>query len=50
MSEHIEGAILYLDSGCTESFQYMGAFPVLLDLGARAICGLENMSSLDAVS
>ncbi|KAK3183974.1 hypothetical protein Dsin_031260 [Dipteronia sinensis] len=49
MSEHIEGAILYLDSGCTESFQYMGAFPVLLDLGARAVCSLENMSSLDAV-
>ncbi|KAK1562103.1 hypothetical protein Q3G72_006345 [Acer saccharum] len=48
MSEHIEGAILYLDSGCTESFQYMGAFPVLLDLGARAVCSLENMSSLDA--
>ncbi|KAK1562574.1 hypothetical protein Q3G72_014270 [Acer saccharum] len=48
MSEHIEGAILYLDSRCTESFQYMGAFPVLLDLGARAVCSLENMSSLDS--
>ncbi|KAH7577061.1 hypothetical protein ACOSP7_002192 [Xanthoceras sorbifolium] len=49
ISEHIEGAILYLDSGCTESFQYMGAFPVLLELGARAVCSLENMCSLDAV-
>ncbi|KAJ6319677.1 hypothetical protein OIU78_015150 [Salix suchowensis] len=49
ISEHVEGAILYLDSGCTESFQFTGAFPVLLELGARAICSLENMSSLDSV-
>ncbi|CAK7348137.1 unnamed protein product [Dovyalis caffra] len=49
ISEHVEGAILYLDSGCTESFQFAGAFPVLLDLGVRAICSLENMSSLDSV-
>lgn len=50
MSEHIEGAVLYLDSGCTESFQFVGAFPILLDLGVRAICSLENMCSLDVVS
>ncbi|CAN1351967.1 Sec1 family domain-containing protein MIP3 [Linum perenne] len=49
MGEHLEDAIIYLDSGCTESFQYAGAFPVLLDLGVRAVCSLENMSSLDAV-
>ena len=27
----------------------MGAFPVLLDLGARAVCSLENMCSFDLV-
>lgn len=50
ISEHIEGAIIYIDAGCTESFQLMGAFPLLLDLGVRAVCSLENMCSLDAVS
>ncbi|GAV61036.1 Sec1 domain-containing protein [Cephalotus follicularis] len=49
ISEHIEGAIVYLDAGCTESFQFIGAFPLLLDLGVRAVCSLENMSSLDSV-
>ncbi|XP_022740120.1 sec1 family domain-containing protein MIP3 isoform X2 [Durio zibethinus] len=49
ISEHIEGAIVYLDAGCTESFQLMGAFPMLLDLGVRAVCSLENMYSLDVV-
>ncbi|XP_058007351.1 sec1 family domain-containing protein MIP3 isoform X2 [Hevea brasiliensis] len=49
MSEHIEGAILYLDSGCTESFQFAGGFPILLDLGVRAVCSLENLCSLDVV-
>lgn len=48
ISEHIEGAILYIDAGCTESFQFMGAFPLLLDLGVRAVCSLENMCALDA--
>lgn len=50
ISEHIKDAILYLDSGCTESFQLIGAFPVLLELGVRAVCCLENMSPLDSVS
>ncbi|MBA0766593.1 hypothetical protein Gotri_015623 [Gossypium trilobum] len=50
ISEHIEGAIVYLDAGCTESFQLMGAFPLFLDLGARAVCSSENMSALDAVA
>ncbi|KAJ1415751.1 Sec1-like, domain 2 [Sesbania bispinosa] len=49
ISEHIEGAIVYLDAGSTESFQFIGAYPVLLDLGARAICSLENMCELDVV-
>ncbi|GLT49767.1 hypothetical protein SLA2020_233010 [Shorea laevis] len=47
ISEHIEDATLYLDAGCSESFQFMGAFPMLLDLGVRAVCSLENMCSLD---
>jgi hypothetical protein len=50
ISEHIEGGIVYLDAGVTESFQFIGAYPVLLELGARAVCSLENMSVLDAVS
>lgn len=50
ISEHIEGAIVYLDAGSTESFQFIGAYPVLLDIGARAVCNLENMSVLDVVS
>ncbi|KAG6722914.1 hypothetical protein I3842_03G185500 [Carya illinoinensis] len=50
ISEHIEGATLYLDAGSTESFQLIGAFPVLLDLGVCAVCSLENLCSLDVVS
>ncbi|TYJ16732.1 hypothetical protein E1A91_A09G003100v1 [Gossypium mustelinum] len=50
ISEHIEGAIVYLDAGCTESFQLMGAFPLFLDLGAHAVCSSENMCALDAVA
>ncbi|PON39258.1 Sec1-like protein [Parasponia andersonii] len=50
ISEHIDGAVVYLDAGSTESFQFMGAFPVLLDLGARAVCSLENMCSFDLVA
>lgn len=49
ISEDIEGAIIYLDAGCTESFQFLGAFPLLLEVGVRAICSLENMSPLDVV-
>lgn len=41
---------MYIDAGCTESFQFAGAFPLFLELGARAVCSLENMTSLDAVS
>ncbi|KAK9284239.1 hypothetical protein L1049_023408 [Liquidambar formosana] len=49
ISDHIEDAILYLDAGCTESFKFLGAFPLLLELGVRAVCSLENMCSLDMV-
>ncbi|GMH12128.1 hypothetical protein Nepgr_013969 [Nepenthes gracilis] len=49
IAEHLEGAIVYLDSGCTESFQYLGAFPLLLEYGVRAVCSLENMCPLDMV-
>lgn len=50
ISEHIKDATLYIDGGCTESFQYLGAFPLLLSLGARTVCSLENMSPLDRVA
>ncbi|KAL4390459.1 hypothetical protein HN51_011372 [Arachis hypogaea] len=50
ISEHVEDAIVYLDAGSTESFQFIGAYPILLDLGAQAICSLESMSVLDAVA
>ncbi|XAR49536.1 hypothetical protein NMG60_11032773 [Bertholletia excelsa] len=49
ISEHIEGATIYLDAGCTESFQFLGAYPLLLELGVHNVCSLENMSSLDMV-
>lgn len=49
ISDHIEGSVLYLDAGCTQSFQYTGAFPLLLNHGVRAVCSLENISSLDTV-
>lgn len=49
ISEHIEGATVYLDAGCTESFQILGAYPLLLELGVHAVCSLEDMSHLDMV-
>ncbi|KAI6673113.1 hypothetical protein NL676_001019 [Syzygium grande] len=45
--EHIKDATLYIDGGCTESFQYLGAFPLPLSVGARSVCSLENMSPFD---
>lgn len=47
LSEELKGAVVYLDAGCTESFKFLGAFPVLLEIGVLAVCSLENMSSLD---
>lgn len=49
VSDDIRNAIVYLDAGCTESFQFLGAFPLLLEIGARAVCSLENTSPLDQV-
>ncbi|KAK6911173.1 Sec1-like protein [Dillenia turbinata] len=49
ISDHIKGATLYLDFGCTESFQFVGAFPLLLELGVCSVCSLESMSPLDVV-
>ncbi|KAG7570221.1 Sec1-like superfamily [Arabidopsis thaliana x Arabidopsis arenosa] len=50
IEEDVKDAIVYIDAGCTESFQFVGAFPLFLELGARAVCSLENMTSLDAVA
>lgn len=50
ISDQVAEAILYLDAGCLEAFQFVGAFPLLLELGVRAVCSLENMSPLDIVS
>ncbi|KAH6780680.1 vesicle docking protein [Perilla frutescens var. hirtella] len=49
-SENIKDAIVYLDAGSTESFQFLGAFPLLLELGAQGVCSLENMSVIDKVA
>lgn len=49
ISEHVDDAILYLDAGCMESFHFLGAFPLLLKIGVRAVCSLENMCSPDMV-
>ncbi|GAA0140965.1 membrane trafficking regulatory protein [Lithospermum erythrorhizon] len=45
----MRGAIVYLDAGCSESFQIVGAFSLLLELGARCVCSLEKVSPLDQV-
>ncbi|CAK9169778.1 unnamed protein product [Ilex paraguariensis] len=50
ISKEVEDSIIYIDAGCTECFQFLGAFPLLLELGVRAVCSLEKMSSLDMVS
>lgn len=49
ISENIKDAIVYLDAGSSESFQFLGAFPLFLELGARAVCSLENVSPIDEV-
>ncbi|KAI7731505.1 hypothetical protein M8C21_012491 [Ambrosia artemisiifolia] len=48
ISEELKDAIVYVDSGCAESFKFLGAFPVLLEMGALAVCSLESMSTLDS--
>lgn len=47
--EYIDDAIVYLDAGCTESFQFTGAYPILVEHGVRAVCSLENLSPIDVV-
>lgn len=47
ISEELKGAVIYLDAGCTESFKFLGAFPILLEIGVLAVCSLESMSSVD---
>lgn len=48
-ADDIREAIVYLDAGCSESFQMVGAFSLLLELGARAVCNLEKVSPFDQV-
>uniref|UniRef100_A0A0E0MCW0 Sec1 family domain-containing protein MIP3 n=1 Tax=Oryza punctata TaxID=4537 RepID=A0A0E0MCW0_ORYPU len=50
IGDEIADALVYLDAGTLEAFQFIGAFPLLLELGARAICSLENASPLDAAA
>ncbi|KAM3293528.1 hypothetical protein ACQJBY_036842 [Aegilops geniculata] len=49
IGDEIADALVYLDAGTLEAFQFIGAFPLLLELGARAVCSLESTSPLDAV-
>lgn len=49
ISDDIKDAIVYLDAGSTECFEFLGAFSLLFELGAHAICSLEKVSPLDKV-
>ncbi|CAN6320232.1 unnamed protein product [Urochloa humidicola] len=48
--DEIADTIVYIDAGTLEAFQFIGAFSLLFELGARAVCSLENASPLDAVA
>ncbi|CAN6374275.1 unnamed protein product [Urochloa humidicola] len=50
IGDEIADTIVYVDAGTLEAFQLIGAFPLLLELGARAVCSLESTSPLDAVA
>ncbi|KAL6658404.1 hypothetical protein ACP70R_003990 [Stipagrostis hirtigluma subsp. patula] len=50
IGDEIKDSILYIDAGTLEAFQFIGVFPLLLELGARAVCSLENASPLDAAA
>ncbi|TVU04188.1 hypothetical protein EJB05_50213 [Eragrostis curvula] len=50
IGDEISESIMYIDAGTLEAFQFIGAFPLLLELGARAVCSLENASPLDAAA
>lgn len=50
IGDEIADALVYLDAGTLEAFQFIGAFPLLLELRARAVCSLESTSPLDAAA
>ncbi|KAL6870757.1 hypothetical protein ACP4OV_014605 [Aristida adscensionis] len=50
IGDEITDSIVYIDAGTLEAFQFIGAFPLLLELGARAVCSLETASPLDAAA
>nr|GMD36747.1 sec1 family domain-containing protein MIP3 [Ipomoea batatas] len=50
ISDDIKDAIVYLDAGSTECFEFLGAFSLLFELGAHAICSLEKVSPLDKMA
>ncbi|XP_062197233.1 sec1 family domain-containing protein MIP3-like [Phragmites australis] len=50
IGDEIVDSIVYVDAGTLEAFQFIGAFPLLLELGARAVCSLEKASPLDVVA
>lgn len=50
IGDEIADALVYLDAGTLEAFHFIGAFPLLLELGARAVCSLESTSPLDAAA
>ncbi|CAA7398274.1 unnamed protein product [Spirodela intermedia] len=50
LSDDVVDAVIYLDGGCLEAFQFIGAFSLLLELKVRAVCSLESMSPLDTVA
>lgn len=50
IGDEIADSIVYIDEGTLEAFQFIGGFPLLLELGARAVCSLENASPLDAAA
>ncbi|CAM6109519.1 unnamed protein product [Calypogeia fissa] len=48
VQEDVEDGILYMDAGAGEAFHFNGGLPSMLELGARAICSLEQASPFDA--
>ncbi|KAJ1264293.1 hypothetical protein BS78_09G252400 [Paspalum vaginatum] len=50
IGDEIADSVVYIDAGTLEAFRFIGAFPLLLELGARAVCSLENASPLDAAA
>jgi hypothetical protein len=44
IGDEIADAIDYVDVGTLDAFKFIGAFPLLVELGFRAVCSLENAS------